>query len=121
MSISSSPDPNRTTTYAVQFVLEVDDRAFADTLLDAVPDRDAARIDAEGYKTYVDETALGNPAVGASVPFYDLTAAEALYVSLQEVDGLEHCVESGTLAIREHAGVIEKGHEPPVVARTAYP
>lgn len=121
MSISSSPNSDRTPTYPVQFVLEVDDQEFADVLLEAVPDRGASGIDTEGYKTYVDETALGNPAIGASIPFYDRAAAEALYESIQEIDGFVHCVESGTLAVRKHAGCIEKGYEPPIIARTACP
>lgn len=121
MSLSDTTGAERTPTYAVQFVLEVDDRAFADVLLDAVPDAETAGVDPDGYRTYVDETALGNPAVGASIPYDDRSAAEALYESIRNVDGIAHCVESGTLAIREQAGDVEAGYEPRVVARTGYP
>ncbi|WP_327054005.1 hypothetical protein [Halomicrococcus gelatinilyticus] len=121
MSRSDSTGEERTPTYAVQFVLEVDDRAFADALLDEVPDADAVGVEPDGHRTYVDETALGNPAVGASIPFDDRRAARSLYESVQDVDGMAHCVESGTLAIREYRGDVAAGYEPRVLARTGYP
>ncbi|WP_158058249.1 hypothetical protein [Halorussus halophilus] len=119
MSLSNDEETDR--TYAVQFVLEVDDSAFADFVLDAVPGPETPGVDAAGHKTYVDETGLGNPVVGASVPFADRGDAESLYESVRELDGIDECTESGSLAIREHGGPAAERFEPPIVARTACP
>lgn len=116
MSRSSSDDTDR--IYSVQFILEVTDRAFAEFVLDALPDTETASVDVAGYKTYVDEAGLEQPAVGASIPFCDRAAAESLYGSIPDLDGFDQSVESGTLAIREQC---QLRPESTVVTRIACP
>lgn len=107
------------TTFAVQFVLEVENRAFAERIRARLPDPETAGVAAEGYRSYVDSDGLDHPVVGGSVPFYDENVAMALYAAIPDWDDFEESVRSGTMAIRARRG--DPREDPVVVAASHYP
>ena len=109
------------TTFAVQFVLEVENRAFAEQIQDQLPGPETTGVEAERYRSYVDLDGLDYPVVGASIPFYDRTVAVALYEAIPDCDGFEKSVRSGTLAVRARKGEHRSREDPVVVAVTQYP
>lgn len=123
----SSPTGDATgvrTTFAVQFVFEVETQAVAERVRGLLPGPDPSEIEAEGYRSYVDTAGLARPAVGASVPCRDRATAEELYRTIGEADDVAESVRAGTLAVRRfeaEAGKDGASDEPVVVEVTRYP
>lgn len=107
------------TTFAVQFVLEVETRSFAETIRDQLPAMETPTVSPGAYRSYVDSAGLARPAVGASVPFYDRQPAEGLYDMIPRLEGFDRLVRSGTLAIRKY-DFESPCEEPTVVAATHF-
>ena len=113
------------TTFAVEFVFEVESRAVAERLRRLLPGPEARSVEAEGYRSYVDTAGLDRPAVGASVPCRNRLAAELLYRAISDDGGVTKAVRSGTLALRQFESGFEQNRTPDdgptVVAMTRYP
>lgn len=122
---SAGRHPNRripaSTTFAVQLVLEVESRAFAEKLRTRLPDEETTGVEADGYRSYVDSDGLDYPVVGASIPFYDRNAAVALYAGIPECDDFAASVRSGTMAIRARGADRRPREDPVVVAASQFP
>lgn len=108
-------------TFAVQLVLEVESRAFAEQIRARLPDEETTGVAADGYRSYVDSDGLDHPVVGASIPFADRNAAVALYAGIPEYDDFEKSVRSGTLAIRTRRADQPPRADPVVVAASHFP
>ncbi|NEU57114.1 hypothetical protein [Halorussus sp. MSC15.2] len=109
------------TTFAVQFVFEVEQRADAETIRAYLPHPDVPGVSRTGYRSYVESAGLRLPTTGGSVPYYDRRDAEQLYETLAETDDVDDSVAAGTLALRRFDGGTALDEEPVVVAATEFP
>lgn len=88
------------TAFAVEFVVEVEDRAVADLIRAPIPDPETPGVVAESHRSYVDTAGLAYPTVGGSVAFLDRRAADALYETVSARLAVEDRIRAGTLAVR---------------------
>ncbi|WP_135851311.1 hypothetical protein [Halorussus salinus] len=107
------------TTFAVEFVFEVENRTLAEELRDELPGPSASGVMAEGYRAYVDSAGLARPAVGASIRYADRGEAEELYDAIPDFEERAQAVR-GRISLRRFERGESSDAEPAVLARTTY-
>jgi len=107
-------------TFAVELVLEVETRAFADRVRTRLLDPETAGVDTEGYRCYVDSAGLEYPVLGASIPVDDRNVATAMYAAILNCEGFETSVRSGTMVIRIYSDEPHVDDAPTVVTASHF-